>query len=149
LVNKLETDVALLKIYPGFNPEIIDHMIKTGTKGFIIEGYGAGNIPTERRSLTSTIKNATNSDIPIVITTQCSLGSSWVYLYDVGVKALEAGALPGYDTLSETALVKLMWVLGQTNELKKVKKMMLTNYAGEITPGMRKIDHRPLWEITQ
>jgi len=149
LMNKLETDVALLKIYPGFKPGIIDHMINEGIKGFVIEGYGAGNIPTEKRGLTGSIKNATNSGIPVVITTQCSLGSSWVYLYDVGVKAIEAGAMPGYDTLSETALVKLMWILGQTRELKKVKKMMLTNYAGEITPGMRKIDHKTLWEVTQ
>lgn len=147
LINKLETDVALLKIYPGFEPTIIDNLINKGVKGFVIEGFGAGNVPTEKRSIIPSIKNATKSDIPVVITTQCSLGSSWAYLYEVGVKAIEAGALPGYDILSETALVKLMWVLGQTNDLKRVKKMMLTNYAGEITPGMKKIDHKSLWEL--
>ena len=35
--------------------------------------------------------------------------------------------------LPETAYVKLGWVLGHTKSLEKVRKMMLTNYAGEIT----------------
>ena len=37
------------------------------------------------------------------------------------------------DTLPEVAYVKLGWVLGHTNKLEDIRKMMLTNYAGEIT----------------
>jgi len=35
--------------------------------------------------------------------------------------------------LPETAYVKLGWVLGHTGSVEKVREMMLTNYAGEIT----------------
>ena len=35
--------------------------------------------------------------------------------------------------LSETAFIKLGWVLAKTRDLDKVREMMLTNYAGEIT----------------
>lgn len=37
------------------------------------------------------------------------------------------------DTLSETAYLKLGWVLGHTHKIDEVRKMMLTNYAGEIS----------------
>jgi glutamyl-tRNA(Gln) amidotransferase subunit D len=45
----------------------------------------------------------------------------------------EAGAIPAEDMLPETAYVKLGWVLGHTKNLEKVREMMLTNIAGEIT----------------
>jgi glutamyl-tRNA(Gln) amidotransferase subunit D len=43
------------------------------------------------------------------------------------------GAIYAEDILPETAYVKLSWVLGQTKEMEKIREMMLTNYAGEIT----------------
>ena len=39
----------------------------------------------------------------------------------------------GSDMLSETAYVKLGWVLGHTKNMQKIKEEMLTNYAGETT----------------
>ena len=35
--------------------------------------------------------------------------------------------------ISETAYVKLGWILGHTTDFEEVKKQMLTNYAGEIS----------------
>ena len=147
LFNSLETNVALIKLHPGYEPNRIEYLLDKGIKGLVIEGYGSGNIPTEKRNVAQMIKLATENDIPVVITTQCALGSSWVYLYEVGMKALEAGAIPGHDMLSETALVKLMWVLGQTTKIDKVKKMMKTNYAGEITPGLNSPKDQAIWEF--
>jgi glutamyl-tRNA(Gln) amidotransferase subunit D len=34
----------------------------------------------------------------------------------------------------ETALVKLMWVLGQTQDPEEAKKLLKTNIAGEFSP---------------
>jgi glutamyl-tRNA(Gln) amidotransferase subunit D len=36
--------------------------------------------------------------------------------------------------LSETALVKLMWTLGQTKNPEEAKKLLTTNIVGEISP---------------
>ena len=44
-----------------------------------------------------------------------------------------AGALPVGDMLPETAYVKLMWAMGQTDDYAEVNKLMLTNIAGELT----------------
>ncbi len=145
LLNKIEPNVSLIKLHPGFRPEIIETMIDNGVRGFVLEGYGAGNVPTGGRSVIPLIERAVNSGIPVVITTQCTLGTSWVYIYDVGRKALDAGGIPGFDLLSETALVKLMWVLGQTKKMEKVKEMMHKNYSGEITPEMRSIEQKTLY----
>ena len=46
---------------------------------------------------------------------------------------LAAGALPVGDMLPETAYVKLMWAMGQTDDYEEVNKLMLTNIAGEMT----------------
>jgi glutamyl-tRNA(Gln) amidotransferase subunit D len=54
-------------------------------------------------------------------------------VYSTGRELLSKGVIPGADMLPETAYVKLMWILGQTNEANEVKKMMLTNYVGEIS----------------
>ncbi|MCX8169771.1 MAG: hypothetical protein N3D72_01640, partial [Candidatus Methanomethyliaceae archaeon] len=54
-------------------------------------------------------------------------------VYSTGRILLSMGVIPGEDMLPETALVKLMWVLAQTNDLNEIKKLMLSNIAGEIS----------------
>ena len=46
---------------------------------------------------------------------------------------ISAGALPVGDMLPETAYVKLMWAMGQASSPEEVRKLMLTNIAGELT----------------
>jgi glutamyl-tRNA(Gln) amidotransferase subunit D len=36
--------------------------------------------------------------------------------------------------LPETAIVKLMWILGQTQKVEEAKRLLKTNIAGEISP---------------
>ena len=84
------------------------------------------------------ISDAVSQDIPVVITTQCVLGASWCDIYEPGRKALDAGAIPAYDMLSETALVKLMFALGHAKRSEEVHEMMITDFAGEITEGISK-----------
>ncbi len=56
-----------------------------------------------------------------------------MYVYDTGRDMMELGVVPGANLLPEVAYVKLGWVLGQTTDPEKVKDMMLTPIAGEIT----------------
>jgi glutamyl-tRNA(Gln) amidotransferase subunit D len=51
-------------------------------------------------------------------------------VYSVGRKLLQAGVISGDDMLPETALVKLMWVLANCED---VTSAMTSNLAGEIT----------------
>lgn len=129
----LDPNVCRTVVYPGMKPEIIDYLSKHHN-GIVIEGYGSGNIPTEENSLTPVIRTATGRGIPVVICTQCLVGSTEMELYQVGRAALEAGATPAMDMTPETSLVKLMWVLGQTKDLRTIDSMMLKPFSDEIHP---------------
>lgn len=130
---QLDPNVARLPVYPGMKPEIITYLMKHH-HGIVIEGYGSGNIPTEENSLIPAIHQATDKGIPIVICTQCLVGSTEMELYQVGRAALQAGAIPAMDMTPETSLVKLMWVLGQTRDPRTIDSLMQKPFAGEIHP---------------
>jgi len=145
--DKLDEAVCIQKISPGFNPKIISQLIKLGYKGIVLEGYGAGNIPIKENSLVPEIKKATEQGVPVIMCTQCAVGYAWVYLYEVGRKALEAGAIPGHDLLSETALTKLMWILGNhpNYNIKQIKKTVLKDISGEVS-DIRTPKEKRIWE---
>lgn len=127
----LNDRVAALHVYPGMDPGVLEYLASTHA-GIVLAGYGAGNIPTEVKSLIPAIRSATRAGVPVVICTQCIIGSTQMELYEVGRAALEAGAIPAMDMTPETALVKLMWVLGQTDDLARVSSMMQKPFAGEL-----------------
>jgi glutamyl-tRNA(Gln) amidotransferase subunit D len=55
-------------------------------------------------------------------------------VYDTGRDLLNRGVIPCDDMFPETALVKLMWVLGQTSSPDEAKKLLKQNIAGEFSP---------------
>ena len=127
----LDPNVARVPVYPGMKPEIIAYLMKHH-HGIVVEGYGSGNIPTEENSLIPVIRQATAKGVPIVICTQCLVGSTEMELYQVGRAALLAGAIPAMDMTPETTLVKLMWVLGQTSDVRMIDSLMQKSFAGEL-----------------
>jgi glutamyl-tRNA(Gln) amidotransferase subunit D len=55
-------------------------------------------------------------------------------VYDTGRDLLTLGVIPLEDMFPETALVKLMWVFGQTSDPDEAIKLLKTNIAGEFSP---------------
>ena len=140
LYRNLETDVAIMKVYPGFDGGRIISLINEGVKGIVIEGFGLGNLPLHDGSIRKAIKYANGRKIPIVVTSDCFLGEYWreIFEAEVGARIDKLGIIHVYDMLPETAYVKLMWVLGQTRNPNEIKKMMQKNYLGEITEYRKK-----------
>jgi glutamyl-tRNA(Gln) amidotransferase subunit D len=132
---KFEPKIALLKTYPGSEPEILEFLVKKGYKGFVIEGTGLGHVPTfAEKSWIPSIKKIIKDGIPVVIATQTIYGRINPNVYtNLRILYHDAKAIPAEDMLPETAYVKLGWVLGHTKDLDKIREMMLTNMAGEIT----------------
>ncbi|MCK4729718.1 MAG: asparaginase [Candidatus Aenigmarchaeota archaeon] len=147
--NKLEEKICILKITPGFNPKIISNLIDLDYKGIILEGFGAGNVPIDENSLVPEIENAVKKGIPIIVSSQCAIGFSWMYLYECGKKALDAGAIPGHDMISETAMTKLMWVLGNypDYDIEKIKELFLNDVCGEVS-NIRTPKEKRIWEYS-
>ncbi len=131
---KLESKCALIKYVTGASNESLLFHSGSGYRGIVIEGTGLGHVSTEWIPL---IKTVTDAGIPVVITSQCINGRVCDRVYDTGRDILKAGAIESEDMLSEVALVKLMWVLGQTQDIETVKAMMHTNIAGELTRSTR------------
>jgi len=131
LRTSLNENVSLIPVYPGMKPEIIEY-IASCHDGIVLEGYGAGNIPTGDKSLVPAISAAVSRNVPVVVCTQCIVGSTEMELYQVGRAALEAGAIPAMDMTPEATLVKLMWVLGQTDDMGSIDSMMQKCFVGEL-----------------
>ena len=131
---KLEEKVALIKIYPGMDPEILDFYIDKNYKGIVFEGTALGHVPTtiKETSLIPRIERARDLGIIMGMTTQCLYGRVHPNVYANLRELSTRGVIYCEDMLSEVAYVKLMWILSHTTDKKEVTKMMLTNYANEI-----------------
>ena len=123
--------VSLVKFYPGMDPGIIDWCVTNGRRGLILEGTGLGHV-SER--CYPSLERAVESGMFVGMTSQCLWGRVDMNVYSTGIDLQKIGVHPLEDMLPETALVKLMWVLGQTEDPGKIAEMMHTNLAGEISP---------------
>ncbi len=126
---RFEEKVVLLKTYPGIQPSLIESVTSTGNKGLILEGSGLGHAP---RGLYPAIRSAIDEGLVVGMTSQCIWGRVNMDVYRSGVELLERGVIPLQDTLAETALVKLMWLLANEKSSEKVKKLMTVSQVGEI-----------------
>lgn len=119
--------VVLLKYHPGFDPKLIEHAVKAGYRAIILEGTGLGHVS---KDCFPALKNAVDSDIMVCMTSQCIWGRVRMTVYDTGRDLLEIGVVPLSDMISETATVKAMWALANSDDYKKI---MQENLANEIS----------------
>ena len=123
--------VALLKFHPGMNPSIIDWFVEKGYKGIILEGTGLGHVG---RYCFESLRNAVKHNVIVAMTSQCIWGRVNMNVYDQGRDLQALGVIPLEDMLPETAVVKLMWIFGQTENVEEAKKLLKTNITGEFSP---------------
>jgi len=130
IVTAFEEKVSIVYYYPNMKSDIIDSLIDNGYKGIVIAGTGLGHV---NKPLYPALKRARDNNIAVYMTVQTLWGYVQMYVYDTGRDMMELGVIPSANLLPEVAYVKLGWALGQTNDLQKVKEIMLTPIAGEIT----------------
>lgn len=124
LDTRLEPNVVYLKQNPALTPKMLSRFLK-GAKGAVIEGTGTGHV---KENLLDTIASF---GAPVVISTQALYGGEKLGTYDIGNNMLKVkNIIPASDMTSEAALVKLMWCLGHSGN---VRRKFLQNVAGEIT----------------
>jgi L-asparaginase type I len=132
--NKIEPRVHFFKIYPGFEPSILENLIQQKkTKGIILELYNSGTgCTTSPYSLLPSLNLAKQLNIPVFATSQ-HFGAVRMDSYGSAQHLKEAGVIPLNDMITEAATTKLMWLLPQTENKEEIKKLMLRNILGEIS----------------
>jgi len=131
---KFEEKVGLLKFYPGQDPDILDYYLKKKYRGLVIEFMGLGQVATSESKLSwiKKLKEVQDKGLIVCAVPQCIYGRLDMLVYSSGRELLETGVIPLEDMLSETALVKLGWVLAKTKDKAKVKELMLENFSHEL-----------------
>lgn len=130
---EMDTHIAILKIFPGIRPEVIEAILNTpGLRGLILETYGAGNAPSDNRFL-NLIRQASDKGIIIYNVTQCQGGTVEMGRYETSRELLNIGVTSGYDITTEAAVCKMMHLLGQGKDANEIKKRLNSALKGEIT----------------
>ena len=125
-----EERVAMVYYYPNMHPDMIDSLVENGYRGIVIAGTGLGHI---NKPVYPAIERATAAGVAIYMTVQTLWGYVHMFVYDTGRDLMAKGIIPAENMLPEVAYIKLAWALGQTDDLQKVKEIMLTPICGEIT----------------
>ncbi|HIH98663.1 MAG TPA: Glu-tRNA(Gln) amidotransferase subunit GatD [Thermoplasmata archaeon] len=125
--DKMDDRIKLVYVYPGCS---LDWISKKDTHGLVLMGTGLGHAP---RRLLQKIESLIESNVAVVMTSQCLSGRVNMNVYSTGRKLANLDVIPSEDMLPEVAYVKLMWILGHTRDPSEVKRLMLTNLAGEIS----------------
>jgi L-asparaginase len=105
-----ESDVALIKTYPGIDPALLTAATDAGARGIVLEGTGHGNVPV---SLFTTIHDLTEWNIPVVVASRCrTTGQLSEHLDTASGLAAKVGAISAHNLAPTKARVALMVALG-------------------------------------
>jgi len=105
--------VALIKFYPGQDPRILDYYKKKGYRGLVVEFAGIGQVANKgKNNWIPVLKKIIKKGMFVYAAPQTLYGRLDPYVYESARRILETGVVYLGDILSETAFVKLGWVLG-------------------------------------
>jgi glutamyl-tRNA(Gln) amidotransferase subunit D len=126
----IDTQVALVKYHPGYEPRQIEALIDLGFKAIIFEGTGLGHVG---KTMYDVIEKANAAGLFLGMTSQCIDGRVRMTVYESGRDLLELGITPLENMIPEVALVKTMWALGNSEDNDGLKKLLLENIASEFS----------------
>ncbi len=129
----LDANIAVLKLFPGIHENVVAATLSIdGLRAVVLETYGSGNAPRKQWFL-RLLREASARGIVIVNVTQCSAGTVEMERYETGYHLLQSGIVSGYDSTTESAVTKLMFLLGHGYTPEEIRERMSRPIAGEIT----------------
>lgn len=130
---KLNTDLGLMKIFPGMSREFIENMFSSqNMKAMIIEAFGSGNI-FSFDWFKDLLRKRAGEGLMFIINSQCAGGMVEIGRYETSGIFREIGAINGFDLTTEASIAKTVHLLGQNLTQEEFKKQYETDLRGELT----------------
>jgi L-asparaginase len=129
---RLASDVAVLKLYPGIGPKVVETILGADVRGIVMETFGAGNTTTDKW-FTDLLKKAIADGKVILDISQCKVGTVELGRYETSKELKDMGIANGYDMTYEAAITKMMFLLGQYQDPLIIKELLETDLRGELT----------------
>lgn len=131
--DKIDKNVALLKLVPGMDSSILEFMLDK-YDGVVIESFGVGGLPNyDHSNYNKLIDKYTKLGKVIIMSTQVPNEGSDIAVYKVGhyLKQNEY-VLEAYDMTIESVVTKLVWILAYTKDIKEIRKLFYTTISNDI-----------------
>lgn len=130
--NSMVADVAVLKLYPGISPKVVATILGADVRGIVMETFGAGNTTTDQWFI-DLLDKAIKSGKVILDISQCKVGTVELGRYETSKQLKDIGVATGYDMTYEAAVTKMMYLLGEIDDPKEVKRCLEKDLRGELT----------------
>ncbi len=130
--DQLNTNIGVLKLYPGISRQAVEAITTSSVDAIVLETFGSGNTSTAKWFLTC-LMNATEQGKVIVDISQCQAGSVELGKYETSRKLQQMGILSGYDMTFEATITKLMFLLGKGLEPSELRLLMEQSLRGELS----------------
>ncbi len=129
----LETNINILKIFPGIPEQTVYSVLEApGLRAVIIEAYGSGNTPTSKW-FTEAVRRAAEKGIIIFVLSQCRKGAVDIGKYQASMHLKHPNITGGHDISIESALAKLMVLLGSYSDNALIIGKLQRSLRGELT----------------
>lgn len=130
---RLDSNIAILKIFPGITEQVVESILSVrGLKGVVLESYGSGNAPTYPWFIEK-LEKAIANGIQVINVTQCYGGSVLMGHYETSTELKRIGIIDGKDITTESAIAKLMYLLGEELDTDNFRNYFSTSMRGEIS----------------
>jgi L-asparaginase len=135
LRTEMDANIAVLKLYPGITQNVVEAILEAKElHGVVLETYGAGNSNKSAWFL-ELLSQAIAKGIVIINVTQCKGGGVNEGKYESSFLLGKLGIVCGYDIITESAVTKLMYILGKERDIERVKALLSNSLRGEMSVG--------------